>query len=108
MAIGETPALLNLRMPSPANGNSAIIENQHKPNGHPGGVRSAGSNALIAGDNIRNASFGQSATPHTNGSITSKNPSYNTVIRHGFEQQYESEQYMNLLAEVCSLQRSKG
>jgi hypothetical protein len=35
-------------------------------------------------------------------SLASENtsPLYNTVIRHGFETEYESEQYMNLLAEV--------
>lgn len=28
-------------------------------------------------------------------------PVYNTRIRHGFAQDYESEQYMQMLAEVC-------
>lgn len=31
-------------------------------------------------------------------------PVYNTKIRHGFAADYESEQYMNLLAEVCLLE----
>lgn len=92
MALGETPALLNLRMPSPANNNHSGNENSSngRVNGH------------VAGESL-SESVDNTYMEHVNGSVNSikGDKPYNTTIRHGFEQQYESEQFMNLLAEVC-------
>jgi hypothetical protein len=38
--------------------------------------------------------------PNGETAVSSRNPIYNTVVRHGFAADYESEQYMSLLAEV--------
>jgi hypothetical protein len=100
MALGETPALLNLRMPSPSNGSLPASEN--------GDIQTNGRvNGHVAGRGLP-GSLRSEERAHINGSLKSikGDKPYNTTIRHGFEQQYESEQFMNLLAEVRTLRES--
>jgi hypothetical protein len=87
-------------MPNPqANGVGVLTR---YPNGTTqNGNISNGSRVVSRGHNEEENGIinGERATLESPSSVT--NQIYNTSIRHGFAADYESDQYMSFLAEVC-------